>query len=423
MPFNKEFVKDGEVYLVHKTIEKLNKLFEEVIVVTNNPTHYEKSNCIVLQDEIRGKGPLAGLSVALKKSKSDYMYLTAVDMPNISKLFIEFLLSLEEGYDVYSTENNSFVEPFHSVYHKNCLQAISESKSLFSLIKSVKSKIIDLNKLDIGINATKLFFNINNVSDLNTFNRSVEVQITKLLNDEVIEVNDLVVQEYPITLYVNNQKLVTILCTPENIDDLVIGYLNSEGIIDVITDVTSINIQSNRVDIKLSKEVKIKSKEKILYTACGVGTEYHDKLDQIVINTMNIDIQCSPNKIYELTKYLAQESELFKTTGGVHSALYQFDDKLILMEDIGRNNAVDKIIGNIMRNKGSFDGMLVVSGRLSSDMVLKCILANILIVISRSAPTSLAIKLAEKHGITLIGFARNKKMNIYSNRFRIKGLK
>ncbi|QVK20479.1 formate dehydrogenase accessory sulfurtransferase FdhD [Mycoplasmatota bacterium] len=422
MPFNKEFVKDGDEYLVHKSIRKLNKYFDEVIVVSNNKEFYADLDCKVFQDEERNKGPLAGLSVALKNSKSEYVYLLAVDMPNISEKVINFLRSSDSGYEVYSLKNNGFIEPFHSLYRKSCLNYYEGSHSLYSLIKRSNSKIIDVKDVNCNISPSELFFNINTQNDLSLYAKSKQVIIVKYDDDTLSIKEDLVVEEYPITLYINKEKYITILCTPESIEDLVVGHLNGEGVIDDVSDILSVDIDENRVDIELKNSPVIKSKEKILYSACGVGTSFHDKLDQIVVDMLENDSKVHPEVVYWLTKYLAQESELFKATGGVHSAIYKIGDKIIFKEDIGRHNAVDKIIGHLLNNNIYTNGLLVVSGRLSSDMVLKCLLAKIPVLISRSAPTSLAIRLAEKYGITLIGFARSKKMNVYTNGFRVSEL-
>ncbi|XMB86997.1 formate dehydrogenase accessory sulfurtransferase FdhD [Mycoplasmatota bacterium WC44] len=422
MSFNKEFVKEGNEYLVHKTISELKKVFEEIIVVSNNEELY--TDCIVLQDEIKNKGPLAGLSVALKKAKGDYIYLIAVDMPYIDLNYITGLMNNKSGYEVYAVQNNKFIEPFKAIYHKECLKYINDSKSLYSLIKSANSMIVDVNQVNSKLDSQKLFFNINTSSDLKTFEDNIlskKVEIDRYYKNELETLLDEVVEEYPITLYINEKKYVTIVCTPHNINELVVGYLKTDGVIDSFDDIEYINIKENRVNIKINKEFEtIKFKEQILYSACGVGTDYHELLDEIMIDSIGNDISIETDEVFNLSKQLAQKSELFMNTGGVHSALYKVNDKIIFHEDIGRHNAVDKIMGRILIDDLSIDGILIVSGRLSSDMVLKTLFMKIPIVISRSAPTTLAVNLAEKYGITLVGFARSNKMNVYTHKYRIK---
>ncbi len=418
MSYNKEFIKDGDVYLVHKTIQNLKKYFDEVIVVTNNPHLY--SNVIVLKDEIPNRGPVEGLRVALKASSSDYIYLMAVDMPNVDNDYIDSLKSQPDGYDIYATDNG-FIQTFHAIYHKNCLNSIDKSKSLYGLTKIVNAKVTDFQHINSSMTGQEIFFNINTKADLDNYETNIlskKVKIEKYHYDEHEELLDEVVEEFPITLYINDVKYVTILCTPDSKKQLIIGYLNSNGMIDTFSDVISISISKNRVDVEL-KDTPKKSKEKILYSACGVGTEFHEKIDELLLDSLVDDVSIKTDEIYFLTKRLAQKSNLFMNTGGVHSALYLYEDTEIFKEDIGRHNAVDKIVGDMLMRRIPSKGVLVVSGRLSSEMVLKSLFAKIPIVVSRSAPTSLAIKLADKFGVTLVGFARGNKMNVYTHKRRI----
>ena len=145
MSYNKEFIKDGDTYLVHKTIQNLKKYFDEVIVVSNNPSLY--TDVIVLQDEIPNKGPVEGLRVALEKSKSEYVYLMAVDMPNVDPELIDHLRNLQPGYDIYAVDNG-FTQTFQAIYHKNCLKQIYQTNSLFGLTKLVNAYILPLQEVN-----------------------------------------------------------------------------------------------------------------------------------------------------------------------------------------------------------------------------------------------------------------------------------
>ncbi len=419
MTYNKEFIKDSDQYLVHKTINNLKKHFDEVIVVTNNPHLY--SNVIVLSDEFPNRGPIEGLRVALEKASSDYIYLMAVDMPNVDPEYIDSLRQCVEGYDLYAVDNG-FIQTFHAVYHKNCLTRIKETKSLYGLTKLVTSHVVDFHKVPASLTGQELFFNINTKEDLDNYETSIlskKVKIDKYVKGVQETLLDEVVEEFPMTVYLNGEKYVTILCTPDSKKQLVVGYLNSNGLIEKKSDILDISFNENRVDVRI-KKVVITSKEKILYSACGVGTEFHEKIDELLLDSLVDDITVEPDTVYALTKRLAQKSNLFMNTGGVHSALFVKDNTEVFKEDIGRHNAVDKIIGDIILRGISPKGILVVSGRLSSEMVLKALFGKIPIVISRSAPTSLAIKLAEKFGVTLIGFARAQKLNVYTHNRRMK---
>jgi FdhD protein len=132
-------------------------------------------------------------------------------------------------------------------------------------------------------------------------------------------------------------------------------------------------------------------------------------------------LQVEAGEILKLVGAVQDKALLFKSTGGVHSAALAERDKLLFYnEDIGRHNAVDKIVGQcILKNISLEDKILLTSGRISSEIVIKGAKLGLPIIVSRSAPTSLAVALARETGITLVGFARGKRLNIYSHTIRI----
>ncbi|MFH0931677.1 MAG: formate dehydrogenase accessory sulfurtransferase FdhD, partial [Candidatus Zixiibacteriota bacterium] len=136
---------------------------------------------------------------------------------------------------------------------------------------------------------------------------------------------------------------------------------------------------------------------------------------------INLEFTISANEIIKLMKEFEVKSSVFKSTGGTHSAALADKEKILLFkEDIGRHNAVDKILGeSLIENIPWQDKLLISSGRVSSDILLKAGRAKINLIISRSAPTSLALELAQRLGITVIGFARGKRMNIYTYPMRV----
>ena len=133
-------------------------------------------------------------------------------------------------------------------------------------------------------------------------------------------------------------------------------------------------------------------------------------------------IQIEPEKLFSLFKIFQEESVLYRTTGCIHaSALANENEILFIAEDVGRHNAVDKVIGWALLNKIPFEGkIIIVSGRISSEMALKTAKWKIPIIVSRTAPTSLAVEISEKAGLTVIGFLRGNRFNIYTHPERVK---
>ena len=158
---------------------------------------------------------------------------------------------------------------------------------------------------------------------------------------------------------------------------------------------------------------------KLKPVGCGVGTLlFAEKKFSIIPNDK---VKITNGSISAIMNEFNKSSELFLATGGVHSAAISDGNSILVMrEDIGRHNAIDKVIGNMYLGKNSLnDKIILTSGRISSEIVLKVIYAGIKMIISRSAPTQKAIELAEENGITLIGFARSTNFNIYSHSQRV----
>jgi FdhD protein len=164
---------------------------------------------------------------------------------------------------------------------------------------------------------------------------------------------------------------------------------------------------------------KVLGPKKTILSGCGGSTSYIDteKLPKV---TSNYSI--TPGEIWTSVKAVLN-SELHMTTGGIHIvALLDHEKILAVSEDIGRHNALDRVIGYGLRNRVDLSRTwVVVSGRISSEMVRKCLVANIPVIVSRGATTTLAVEIAEKTGLTVVGFARGGKMVIYTHTSRIEG--
>ena len=228
----------------------------------------------------------------------------------------------------------------------------------------------------------------------------------------------------PLTLNIGDKELVTLLCMPSDLRDLAVGFLFTSGLIKKIQDIKKIviNLEQWVAYIDLAA-ADIEMVFKRLYTSgCGRGTLFYSASDLInrVKNVSNFKVEAV--KINSLMTDFQKRSEIYLKTGGVHSAaLADKEEILIFKEDIGRHNAIDKVIGQRLNEGGAFENtIMITSGRISSEVLLKTQKCKIPIVISRSAPTNQAIKLAKDMGITLVGFARGSRLNIYSAEERIE---
>lgn len=233
---------------------------------------------------------------------------------------------------------------------------------------------------------------------------------------------DIVVVESPFTIFIGDKEIITLLCTPKSLEELSIGFISSEGFIETIDDIEKITIDEKSLIayIKLKNKGSFMQKfqgKRTITSGCGKGTVFYNVLDSFkskrIENPLDIDVDAIKISMRDFNK----RSELFLETGGVHSCgLYDASEMIIFEEDIGRHNALDKIIGKALKGNIELrDKIIFTSGRISSEILIKTAKREISTIVSRSAPTSLAIDMAKELGINLIGFVRGEKLNIYTN--------
>ena len=254
-----------------------------------------------------------------------------------------------------------------------------------------------------------------------------EINVLKIdhVDGETSQIADVVAVDESLCIFLNGEHFRVMLSSPEYLEELIIGHLFTESVIDDIDEIISLDFKSGKVYVELDDLQDLSTiqmnKIDVITSACGLGIN----IDSSINSLGNIPIAESVN--CEILKRGVQElnsrSSVYKNTGGTHSALLlDIDGKLIqFAEDVGRHNAVDKVLGAGLKTKKiDFSKcILVVSGRLSAEMVLKAAKACIPVVGSLSAPLMSGIRVAEKAGVTLVGFIRGRRMNVYTHTERI----
>jgi FdhD protein len=217
---------------------------------------------------------------------------------------------------------------------------------------------------------------------------------------------------------VNSQELVTILCTPTKLNCLVLGFLYAEGIISGMGDVASMRVceDDSLADVKLNNLEYELPTLRTLTSGCGGGVAFKTQGQKVVSSLV-----VTPTEVLSLMKQFQAQMELYRLSGGVHaSALSNTRELLVVAEDIGRHNTLDKIQGEcLLRRLSTRDGLLLSTGRVSSEMLLKAAKMQAPIVVSRSSPTDRAISLARELDIALVGYARGSRLSVYSHPERL----
>ncbi|MAJ17176.1 MAG: sulfurtransferase FdhD [Opitutia bacterium TMED67] len=253
------------------------------------------------------------------------------------------------------------------------------------------------------------------------------------------ETEDWVAREEPLEIRVKGESIVVTMRTPGHDKELAIGFLLAEGVITNSSDVLEIaycqqgeaSLHKNILNVFLSPEVEINldrlKRNVYASSSCGLcGKASIESLQNIFEPLNKIETVISVDKILTLAQKLRAKQSTFDKTGGLHAAGI-FDrngELLVLREDIGRHNAVDKILGHLfLKNRMPLeDCVLMVSGRASFEIIQKSLAGRVGIICAVSAPSSLAVDMAKESGQTLIGFLRERKFNVYSHKERISGI-
>ncbi len=257
------------------------------------------------------------------------------------------------------------------------------------------------------------------------------LEIIRVRNKTGFFEQDTIICEHELQICINNTFKLQLSCSPQNIEELVIGHLFSQGLIQAYKDIIQIQIND---DLSASVELRnfdgIPCKANIceaqqvatLQNASPQSTVGAALVDEVL--PLPVKALFSLEEILDQAASLQSRSALFQKTGGVHAcALYSAAQAPYFMEDIGRHNAFDKTIGAALRDGVSFShAMLLTTGRVPNDILFKAIKAKLPIIVSRSAPTAQAVRIARDCNITLCGFARDKRINIYSAPERIHGI-
>ena len=252
---------------------------------------------------------------------------------------------------------------------------------------------------------------------------STGIKVEHYDNGRIEDSSDTVVIEIPLTIVLNGNEIVTMLCSPAARRELAAGYLQSEGLINKAADIKSIEASGNTISVVADNVPwDMDLSRRSIYSSGGKGispqTASLDATSPVTATGMKI----SATAILKAMTDFQKSALTFQHTGGTHSAaLWDGRKILYFSEDIGRHNAIDKIFGKCLLENIDLEGKsLISSGRVSSEILLKIARRGIRVLISKSAPTDAGVRLAREAGITLVGFARGNRFNIYSGSERIE---
>lgn len=253
----------------------------------------------------------------------------------------------------------------------------------------------------------------------------VKVHRFELDSGVTVEREDRIAADAAICIFINGELFRTLLASPVMIEELVVGHLVGEGIIGSADELVSVEVSPLKVYVELRGEVDLKrltmGKVDLITTACGAAAS-PSELRGLGLSAAAMEGTIGAEDVWLMARELNLRSGTYKETGGTHSAmLFSLGgEALFFGEDVGRHNAVDKVVGAGVLEGMDFGGcVLVSSGRLSGEIVLKAARVGVPVVVSVAGPLESGIRIAEAAGITLVGFVRGRRLNVYTHRDRV----
>ncbi len=231
-----------------------------------------------------------------------------------------------------------------------------------------------------------------------------------------------VIEEGFVSIFVNGGELATVMCSPREQDRFAIGFLCNEGIIDSLADVRAVHVCPSGacVDVWLTRSDFVRPNRLILTSGCGGGVTFDDLTK--AVEPLESAITIAPQKLADLLIEMQQRAALYARSRGVHTAALADGERIIVLaEDVGRHNTIDKVRGAcLLEQIDPRDKILLCTGRISSEMINKAARMGCPIVASRTSPTSMSVQLARDWNITLAGYVRREQMKVYAHPERLR---
>ena len=236
----------------------------------------------------------------------------------------------------------------------------------------------------------------------------------RLRGDQFEEVKREVVREQPLTVYVNGERFLTLLCSPTQLEALVVGYLWMEQVVTALGEIVGLEISEvdGRAAVTLTRPVALPT-ERVLTSGCGGGITF--RIDHRLFPKRRSSLRVPAEALAERMKDLFAAAVHYQRSRGIHGAALSDGERLLLVaEDVGRHNAVDKVKGEaLLQGIPTEDLILLSTGRISSEMLLKAARMGVPLVASRTSPTEMAVGLAEQLDITVCGYVRPGSLDLY----------
>jgi len=433
---------DGETLLA-RVVEAVSQVCAHTVVVTNRPEQIAEAglpdDTPVFVDETPNQGPLGGLVTALREAPDDWVLAIAADVPYLEPEIIRALWEARDGARVVVPVTEKGLEPLLALYHRDCLPVArrvlaSGRRRLVAIFAEVPVVEVPLEALRTADPSMRSFLNVNTPEDLSDI-REAESEHAEHHPGATVVVRSgdkhggRMPVERPVTVHMNDVEVATMQATPDDLEELAIGFLVSEGLLVDRDSLKSVSADYKRglVYVETTEEVpdELTYRRRYITSGCGKGVTFSSVGHARSLEPVGGDFSVDPAVLHGWMRVMNEQATKYRDSGGMQAcALASGGEVRIVREDVGRHNAVDKVLGRAWIDRTSTeDAVLLSTGRVSYEMAVKAAKARIPVVASKSAVTDLAGEIAGSLGICVVGYLRGGAMVVYTHPERVKSEK
>lgn len=429
---------DGEPLLA-RVVDAVGSVCAHTVVVTNRPEQVREAGLSpdvpVLADEVAFQGPLGGLVSALRDAPDEWVFAVAADAPWIEPGIVRALWAHRGGAQVVVPVGEKGPEPLLALYHRDCIGPAR--RVLESGRRRIVAMFPDLRVVEVGPDVLReadpelrSLVNVNTPEDLGDVRESGPEEVPGRSAPVSVRTADRhdgrMPQERPVTVHMNDVEVATMQATPDALEELAVGYLVNEGLLTDRDALRSVDVDYKRglVYVETAESVpdELTYRRRYLTSGCGRGVTFASVGHARDLAPVGPTSAVEAEAVHDWMREMGRHAEKYRDTGGMHAcALARAGVLEIVREDVGRHNAVDKVLGRAWLDRvPTGDAVLLTTGRLSYEMAVKAAKARVPVVASKSAVTDLAADVAADLGITVVGYARGGGMVVYTHPERIR---
>ncbi|MDO8964531.1 MAG: formate dehydrogenase accessory sulfurtransferase FdhD [Coriobacteriia bacterium] len=428
---------DGETLLA-RVVDAVSSVCAHTVIVTNRPEQAGEAGLAVgvpvLVDEVPYQGPLGGLVTALKDAPDDWVLAVAADMPWLEPDLILALWDARGDAQVVIPLTDKGPEPLLALYHRDCLPAArrvleSGRRRLVAMFPELRVVEVPVESLRLADPGLRSLVNVNTPDDLAEVRESGPGEDASAVKAVVVRAVDRHDGRMPIeraiTVHMNDVEVATMQATPDDLEELAAGFLVSEGLLVDRDALKSIDADHKRglIYVETAEEVpdELTYRRRYITSGCGKGVTFASVGHARDLAPVESDFAVAADVLHEWMQVMNRLAQKYRDTGGMQAcALAREGEVAYVREDVGRHNAVDKLLGRAWLDRVSTtDAVLLSTGRISYEMAVKAAKARVPLVVSKSAVTDLAAEIAAGLGIAVVGYARGGGMVVYTHPERV----